>query len=100
MAEVGELLNSVIWVVVALISLIPLVIFFISYRRIKSRRLLFTTIAFALFFLKALILSFKLFTPASNDEIWYLDDEFWWSVAAFLDIAIIGSIAFALRLKD
>ena len=100
MAETGELINLIIWAVVALLSLIPLIIFFVSYRRIKSRRLLITTLAFLLFFIKAVLLSFRLFVPSSGDEIWYLDDDLWWSIAAFLDVGILGLIAFALRSKD
>ena len=79
--------------IVAAVSLIPLVIFSISYRRVRSQKLLITTLAFFLFFVKALILAMELFMPD------YLDDT-WWSVAAVLDIMIISLIAYSLSRKS
>lgn len=99
MAEFGELINALLWLVVAIISFIPLIIFFISYNRIKSKKLLITTVAFTLFSTKALLLGMRLFILDIDDEVWYLDDDFWWSIAAILDIIIISLIAFALRKK-
>ncbi len=97
--ESGEVIMAVLWLVVAVISLIPLCIFYISYNRVKSKKLLITTVAFSLFFVKALTLGMRLFILNLDDEIWYLDDDFWWSIAAILDIIIISLIAFALRKK-
>lgn len=99
MLEPAEEINAILWLVVAGISLIPLCIFLISYIRVKSEKLLITTAAFSLFFIKAMVLAMKLFIPGGDDEIWYLNDEFWWSVAAILDMIIIGLIAFALKKK-
>jgi len=99
MLEPAEELNAILWLVVAGISLIPFCIFLISYIRVKSEKLLITTAAFSLFFIKAMVLAMKLFIPGGDDEIWYLNDEFWWSVAAILDMIIIGLIAFALKKK-
>ncbi len=98
-AEPGEFINAVLWLVVAFISFIPLIIFFISYNRIKSQKLLITTVAFTLFSCKALLLGMRLFILDIDDEIWYLDDDFWWYIAAVLDIIIISLIAFALKKK-
>ena len=99
MLEPAEEINAILWLVVAGISLIPLCIFLISYIRVKSEKLLITTAAFSLFFIKAMVLAMKLFIPGGDTEIWYLNDEFWWSVAAILDMIIIGLIAFALKKK-
>jgi hypothetical protein len=100
MLEPAEEINAILWLIVAGISLIPLCIFLISYIRVKSKKLLITTAAFAIFFIKAMLLAMKLFIPGvDSDEIWYLNDEFWWSVAAILDMIIIGLIAFALKKK-
>lgn len=99
MLEPAEEINAILWLIVAGISLIPLCIFLISYIRVKSKKLQITTVAFSLFFIKAMVLAMKLFIPGCDDEIWYLNDEFWWSVAAILDMIIIGLIAFALKKK-
>jgi hypothetical protein len=84
--EQGEL---ILWLIVAAVSLIPLVIFSIGYIRVRSPKLLITTFAFFLFFIKALILAMKLFIPNYVDEIW-------WSIAAILDIMMISLIAYSL----
>jgi uncharacterized protein YybS (DUF2232 family) len=100
MAEFGEYVNAVIWLIVAFISFIPLIIFFISYNRIKSQKLLITTVAFTLFSCKALLLGMRLFIlDIDDDALWYLDDDFWWSIAAILDVIIISLITLALRKK-
>ena len=91
--EPHEQTELILWLIVAAVSLIPLVIFSISYRRVRSQKLLITTLAFFLFFVKALILAMKLFMPNYVDEIW-------WSVAAVLDIMIISLIAYSLSRKS
>ncbi len=91
--EPHEQTELILWLIVAAVSLVPLVIFSISYNRIRSPRLLITTLAFFLFFIKALILAMKLFIPNYVDEIW-------WSVAAVLDIVIISLIAYSLSRKS
>lgn len=91
--EPHEQTELILWLIVAAVSLVPLVIFSISYNRIRSPRLLITTLAFFLFFIKALILAMKLFIPNYVDEIW-------WSVAAVLDIVIISLIAYSLSGKS
>ena len=98
MVETGEQINAVFWLVVAAVALVPLIIFSISYKRIRSRNLLLTTIAFGLFFVKAFALGMRLVVPESMEDLWYLDDETWWTVAAVLDIIIIGLISFGLML--
>lgn len=90
--EPNEGIELVLWLTVAAVSLIPVIIFSISYLRVKSTKLLITTLAFCLFFIKALILAGKLFIPN------YVD-EFWWAVAAILDIMIISLIAYSLSKK-
>lgn len=99
MIGTAESVNALFWIIVAVVALIPFSIFAISYKRIKSQKLLFTTIAFFLFFIKAVTLGMRLFIPESSEELWFLDDEFWWSIAAVLDILIIGLIAFPLLKK-
>jgi predicted transcriptional regulator len=91
--EPYEQTELILWLIVAAISLVPLVIFSISYHRIRSPKLLITTLAFSLFFIKALILAMKLFMPNYVDEVW-------WSVAAVLDIMIISLIAYSLSRKS
>ena len=91
--EPHEQTELILWFIVAAVSLIPLVIFSISYIRVRSPKLLITTLAFFLFFIKALILAIKLFIPNYVDEIW-------WSVAAILDIIMISLIAYSLSRKS
>jgi len=92
MIESGEEINAILWLVVAVVSLAPLSMFFISYIKVKSGKLLITAVAFSLFFIKAVVLSMKLF-------IQNYADEFWWSVAAILDIIIISLILISLSKK-
>jgi len=91
--EPHEQTELILWLIVAAVSLVPLVIFSISYSRVRSPKLLITTLAFFLFFIKALILAMKLFIPNYVDEIW-------WAVAAVLDIMIISLIAYSLGRKS
>lgn len=88
-----EQTELILWLIVAAVSLIPVVIFSISYIRIRSTKLLITTLAFTLFFVKALVLSARRFTPN------YVDADWWW-VAAVLDIMIICLIAYSLSKKE
>ena len=96
MVETAEQILAVFWLVVAVVALVPLVLFSISYKRVRSKNLLLTTIAFGLIFLKGALLASRLIIPASMDDVWYLDDETWWMVAAVLDIIIIGLISASL----
>ena len=91
--EPHEQTELILWLIVALVSLVPLLVFSISYKRVRSPKLLITTIAFFLFFVKALILAMKLFIPNYDDEVW-------WAVAAVLDILIISLIAYSLSRKS
>lgn len=90
--EPGEMPELILWLIVAAISLVLVIIFSISYTRVKSTKLLITTFAFVLFFIKAIILAMKLFVPNYADE-------FWWAIAAVLDILIVGLIAISLSKK-
>lgn len=90
--EPHEQTELILWLIAAAISLVPVVIFFVSYLRVKSMVLLIATSAFFIFFLKAMILAMKLFMPN------YVD-EFWWSVAAILDIIMISLVALSLSKK-
>lgn len=90
--EPHERTELVLWLIVAAVSLFPAIVFFISYNRVRSTKLLITALAFSLFFVKAMILASKLFIPNYVDEIW-------WAVAAVLDIIIIGLIAISLSKK-
>jgi hypothetical protein len=87
--EPNERPELILWLIVALVSIFTTAVFFVSYTKIKSTKLLITTIAFFLFFIKAVVLAMKLFIPNYADE-------FWWAVAAILDILIISLIAFSL----
>jgi len=88
----GEEINTILWLVVAFTSLILVIMFSVSYKRVRSKKLLITTIAFSLFFIKAIVLAMKGFLQNYSDEIW-------WSVAAFLDIIIICLIVYSLTKK-
>jgi len=92
MIEHGDQLTAILWLIVAVVSLAPLSFFLVSYLRVGTRRLLLTTAAFALFFVKALVLAMKLVVQSYSDELW-------WGVAAILDIAIVGLIAISLSRK-
>ncbi len=91
--EPNELTELILWLIAAAVSLVPIVIFSISYIRVKSTKLLITTLAFSLFFIKTVVLAIKLF---ETDYI----DEFWWEVAAVLDIVMICLIAYSLTRKE
>jgi hypothetical protein len=91
--EPHEKIELILWLIVAAISLVPVVIFYISYNRVRSTKLLITMLAFFLFFIKALILAVRRFMPN------YVDHTWWW-VAAVLDIMIICLITFSLKKKD
>ena len=90
--EAHEQTELILWIIVGAVSLIPLLIFSISYKRVRSPKLLISALAFSLFFVKALVLAIKLFVPNDADEIW-------WPVAAVLDILIISLIAYSLSRK-
>lgn len=96
MVELSETINAILWLVIAILALIVFLIFLKSYKRVKDKKILYTTIAFFLFFVKAILLGMKLFMPETDNEPWFLDDEFWWSIAAILDAIIIGLIFYSL----
>ena len=98
--EFAEWLSGILWLIVAIISLIPIFIFSTAYRRVPSRKLLYTTVAFCLFFVMGMLLSLHVIFPGSEDSTIYLEEELWWSVSAFLCIAIIGLFVMALRTKE
>lgn len=97
--ETGEAIVGILWLIVAIIAIVPIVIFAKTYRRVQSRKILVTTFAFSLFMVKAVTLSMRL-VVGENDAIWYLNDEFWWSVAAVIDIVIIALFVHALSSKE
>ena len=99
MIEAKELINAVLCLGVAIISLVPITIFYKSYLKVRSRKLLMTTVAFLLFFIEAVILGARQLVPGASGEVWYLDDEFWWSVASIMDIMIIGLFTVSLTSK-
>lgn len=90
--ESFEFVPNILWLVTMVISLVPLIIFFIAYKRVKDIRLLLTLVAFAFFFVKAAMLASKLIFP-------FYDDEVGWSIAAVIDIVIISLIALSLTIK-
>jgi Ni/Fe-hydrogenase subunit HybB-like protein len=47
--EFSNELNSLLWLIVALIAAIPLTVFLKSYLKVRSRRFLFLVAAFSLF---------------------------------------------------
>jgi hypothetical protein len=85
-------IHTILWLVVAIITLIPTYVFWAAYWKMRSKDLLINSLAFSLFFIKALILAMKLFIGS-------FDDEIWWSVAAILDIFIVGLITFSFFQK-
>jgi hypothetical protein len=96
MAELSEAINAVLWLVVAIFALIIFLIFQRSYKRVKDKKIFYTTVAFFIFFVKAMLLGMRLFMLELNEEPWFLDDEFWWSIAAMLDVVIITLIFYPL----
>ena len=88
----GEEINSILWFVVAMVSLILVFMFSVSYIRVRSKKLLLTTVAFSLFFIKAIVLVMKPFLQNYSDEMW-------WSVVASLDLIIICLIVYSLSKK-
>ncbi len=86
------------YLLVAAIALIPMCIFWISYRRVKSKKLLITAMAFSIFFVKAIIMALEVvFVIVVGAEDF--PEEFWISLAAVLDIVIITLFAVPLLQK-
>ena len=99
MEELLETMGALFWLVVGIVAIVPLVLFSISYNRVRSRSLLMTAVAFGLFFLKGLLLGARLIIPEGiEDTTWYLNDGTGLLMAAFLDILIIGLITASLLL--
>ncbi len=96
MAELSEAINAVLWLVVAIFALIIFLIFLKSYKKVKDKKIFYTTIAFFFFFIKATLLGMRLFMLEIDEEPWFLDDEFWWSIAAVLDAITITLIFYPL----
>lgn len=84
---------SVLWLLVAIISIFPLVLFWVSYYRVHSQRLLITAIAFGIFFLKAAMLSLELFIANFEDDVALI-------IAAFVDTLFLGLVTAALLMKN
>ena len=82
------------YLVVALIAIIPMCIFWVSYRRVQSRKLLITTLAFSIFFVKAIVMSLEVVFAAMGGGDF--PEESWISLAAVLDIVIITLFALPL----
>jgi len=94
-----EDIYSVLWLITAIIAVIPVYVFWTGYRKVRSKDLLITAVAFTLFLLKALIMTMELFVGDAGEGTWYLNDEFWFGVAAVLDMIIIGLIAVSFTHK-
>ena len=92
MFESQDQICALLWLLVAIISIIPLIAFTIAYKRVKTTKLFITLIAFGIFVIKGITLGMKIFLPNYSDE-------FWWSLAAVLDIAIVGLITFSIIIK-
>ncbi len=97
--ESGETIIGILWLIVAIIAVVPIVIFARTYKRVQDWKILVTLFAFSLFLVKAVTLSMRL-VVGENDDVWWLNDEFWWSVAAVIDIVIIGLFVYALSSKE
>jgi hypothetical protein len=93
MAEPSEAINVVLWLIVAGLSTLPLIIFSISYIRVRKTRMLIAAVAFSLFLVKGIILAIKYFVNNYSDEIW-------WSIVAILDMSIICLIILSLSKKE
>jgi len=83
-----EEIHAILWLVVAIITLFPTYVFWAAYWKMRSKDLLINSLAFTLFLVKAVTLAMKLFIGGFADELW-------WSVAAILDILIVGLISFS-----
>ena len=85
-------LHSVLWLLVATISLFPIIVFWKGYLKLRTRNMLMCSLAFTLFFVKAVTLAMKIVMEGEGLLSGY-SDELWWSVAALIDIIIIGLIS-------
>ncbi len=85
--------NALLWAVTAAIALVPTLIFFKAWHRIRTRNLLLTAVAFLMVFGKAVLL-----TAAFA----WLDfsDTPWWMLVAGVEIAVIALITFALAHRE
>ena len=94
-----EDIYSILWLITAFIAVIPVYVFWTGYRKVRSKDLLITSVAFTLFLAKAIIFTMELFVKDAGEGTWYLSDEFWFAVAAILDMIIIGLIAISFTHK-
>ncbi len=85
-------LYPILWLIVAAISVVPMIVFWKGYFRLGAKKIRLTAIAFTLFFFKALTVGSELFLDEADEGTWFLNDEFWLCVAAILDMIIISLI--------
>lgn len=88
----GIEISTILYIILSFISLIPLLIFYVSSKRIKDKGIFITTIAFFLFFMKGVLISFKFFFPQFEDEIWLI-------ITALFDLTIIILISTSLFIR-
>jgi len=93
-------LYPILWLIVAAISVVPMIVFWKGYFRLGTKRLRLTAIAFTLFFFKALTVSTELFVDGTDEGTWFLNDEFWLCVAAILDMIIISLIVITFGMSN
>jgi len=77
------------WLIFAIIAIFPMIIFFTAFRRIGSKKMLITAMAFVVMFVKGVFLSLEVLFPG-------YDNDFWELMAAVLDIVAIILIVMAL----
>ncbi|MHA2001597.1 MAG: hypothetical protein ACTSVU_05875 [Promethearchaeota archaeon] len=84
----------IIYFIIALVSILPIIAFYLAYKRIRDKGLLYTLFAFIFFFIKAIVLSSELFFNNFEDDVSLV-------IAGILDLFIIILIAYPLfrRLK-
>ena len=84
--------NGVLWLLAAIVAFMPVIIFFRAYLSVKSKRILYTALAFLLIFIKAAVLAFRFIVADFSEDPW-------WAWIAMIEIAIIALITLSLVAK-
>jgi len=90
--EIEFEVNGTLWLLAAIIAFIPVFIFFRAYLSVKSKKILYTALAFLLIFIKAAVLAVRFIVADFSDDPW-------WSWIAMIEIAIIGLITLSLMAR-
>ncbi len=90
--EIEFEVNGILWLLAAIVSLLPVIIFFRAYLSVKSKRLLYTALAFLLVLVEAAALAVRFIVADFSEDPW-------WAWIAMIQIAIVVLITLSLVSK-